>query len=75
MHACLLREEFVEHVCVNEIADTLALKTIAAICNPSQLEVLHFAPSLDDCSLVLGREVRMVNDLCVRARSSRSGLR
>jgi hypothetical protein len=41
---------------VNEIADTLALKTIAAICDPSQLEVLHFAPSLDACSLVLRRE-------------------
>jgi hypothetical protein len=39
---------------VNEIADTL--RTIAAICDPSQLEVLHFAPSLDDCSLVLRRE-------------------
>jgi hypothetical protein len=41
---------------VNEIADTLGTKTIAAICDPSWLEVLHFAPSLDTCSLVLRRE-------------------
>ena len=41
---------------VNEIADTLGTETITAICDPSQLEVLHFAPPLDACSLMLRRE-------------------
>jgi hypothetical protein len=41
---------------VNAIADTLGTKTIAALCDPSQLEVLHFSSSLNACSLVLKRE-------------------
>jgi hypothetical protein len=35
---------------VNEIADTLGTKNHAAAYDPSQLEVLHFDPSLDECS-------------------------
>ena len=41
---------------VNEIADTLGTKNHCRHLRPLQLEVLHFAPSLDDCSLVLRRE-------------------
>jgi hypothetical protein len=63
---------------VNEIADTLALKTIAAICDPSQLEVLHLLrrwTTVPECSGVRKAQVRMANDLCVQGRRSRSGLR